>query len=62
MQYQIENTRSGLVLGIYEAGSVEEALDLMAQDAGYEDYAGLDSKVPAAPGELVVTEVAACPD
>ena len=57
MKYQIENTRSGFFFGIYEADSKEHALDLMAQDVGYKDYADLNEEVPAAPGEILVTEL-----
>lgn len=52
-RYTIENRRSAVVLGVYEADSPQEALDKMAQDAGYESYAALCEEVP---GELVVTE------
>lgn len=51
--YQIENSVSGLILGTYKAASVSGALDAMARDAGYADYAQLQSEVS---GKLIVTE------
>lgn len=54
--YRIENTRSGLVLGTYEAASEAQALDRLADAAGYGSYADLREQVPAQPGEIVVTE------
>lgn len=57
MKYQIENTISGLVLGVYEASSSGEALELMAREAGYESYQAAQEVVPAAPGEILVTEL-----
>ncbi|WP_353268583.1 hypothetical protein [Gemmatimonas sp.] len=38
-RFQIENTQSGTILGQYDADTEAQALDLMAQDAGYRDYA-----------------------
>lgn len=35
--YKIENPASGLVLGVYPAGTAEAALDAMARDNGYAD-------------------------
>lgn len=55
--YRIVNTVSGLVIGTYTADSKEEALDAMARDASYTDYATLCKVAPAAKGEIVVTEV-----
>ena len=37
MKYQIENTLSGHVFGIYEGGSKEEALDALAVKMGRSD-------------------------
>lgn len=37
-RFIIINEDSGTELGVYEADSREDALDLMAQDAGYESY------------------------
>jgi len=39
--FQIEQTVSGVTLGQWEASNESEALDLMAQDQGYKDYAEL---------------------
>lgn len=55
--YRIENTASGIELGTYDADSPEAALDAMARDAGYRDYAEAESTAPSKPGEIVVTEV-----
>lgn len=57
MKYQIENTLSGHVFGIYEGGSKEEALDALAQDAGCRDYSHMCEIAPARPGEISVKEV-----
>lgn len=53
-EYQISNCRSGIILGVYEADSAQAALDAMARDAGYADYASADAVAPAAPGEILV--------
>ena len=53
MKYRIENTRSGIVLGEYDAESKSDALDAMARDAGYRNYA---EAVSVAPGtDILVT-------
>ncbi len=57
MWYQIENAISGLTIGIYEAESEDEALDKMAQDAGYKDYDDLNSQIEADPGDIEVYEI-----
>lgn len=57
MKYQIENTSSGVILGTYEASSKEEALDLLAREAGYDSYHAAQEASPAAPGEILVTEL-----
>lgn len=56
--YTIENTRSGVVFGEYEGTSEADALDSMARDAGYADYAKCCEVAPVADGEIVVTLVA----
>ena len=56
--YRIDNTISGLCLGEYAAETESAALDAMARDAGYSDYAEAQSVAPAAYGEIVVTEIA----
>jgi len=57
MWYAIENTISGLILGVYKAESEEEALDMMARDAGYKDYDDLNSQIEADPGDIEVYEI-----
>ncbi len=58
MKYRIESNVSGLVLGVYEGSSKEEARDAYARDAGYDDYADLCSQIPNAdPNNLLITEV-----
>lgn len=55
-KFEIANRNSGLVLGVYEGETREQALDAMARDAGYADYAS----VPAEAGsedDLSVMEV-----
>ena len=37
--YQISNTTSGVIIGTYEAESRQGALEAMARDQGYSDYA-----------------------
>ena len=54
MRYQITNTGSGADLGTYEAPTAAAALDLMAQDAGYADYARAQLVAPAEQGEIAV--------
>jgi len=54
-KYTIENTASGVVLGTYEAESAKAALDAMARDAGYADYAACCADVPSPDGEIVVS-------
>jgi hypothetical protein len=56
LSYTISNAISGLVLGVYEGTSKDDALDTLARDAGYEDYfdaceSGFDGD------DLIVTEV-----
>lgn len=57
-KYTIENTASGVVLGTYEAESAKAALDAMAREAGYANYADCCAEVPAADGEIVVSVTA----
>lgn len=56
-KFEITNTKSGLVLGQYEAATEADALEKMAQDAGYATYAKAQAAAPADDGEIVVTEV-----
>jgi hypothetical protein len=53
--WQIINTISGADLGTYPGRTATEALDAMAQEAGYADYAALAAEIPAQPGEILVT-------
>ncbi len=53
--FVIENTLMGIVLGFYRAETEAEALDKMAQDAGYKNYAEALHEVPTEPGEIVIT-------
>lgn len=55
--YRIENTISGVVLGEYAGDTPEQALDAMARDAGYSDYAEACEVAPVKDGEIRVTEV-----
>src|SRR5690606_14698768 len=56
-RYQIHNRTSGHILGVWEAESPDTALDAMAREAGYRDYADCQEQVPADDGEIVVTEI-----
>src|SRR5579864_1202896 len=55
--FRIEDTFSGVVLGEYHARSERDALDAMARDAGYADYADAQRSDPAPDGELRLTEI-----
>jgi hypothetical protein len=57
MKYQIENTHSGVVLGTYDADTPAQALDMLAQDAGYKDDSEAQEVAPVVPGEIVVSEI-----
>ena len=56
--YAIHNTASGLCLGAYVACTLDDALDVMAHEAGYEDHDAACVVAPVEPGELVVRELA----
>jgi hypothetical protein len=56
-KYQIENTISGVILGVYEASSPAEALDIMARDAGYSSYMDTPPETQPKEGEIVVTKL-----
>jgi hypothetical protein len=53
--YEITNTISGAGLGRYEVDSEGDALEAMAHDAGYADYAEKCRAAPVQPGELRLT-------
>lgn len=53
--FNITNTHSGAFLGTYAAATERDALDAMAREAGYDSYDALQTEVPAADGEIVVT-------
>jgi len=55
--YFIENALSGCALGEYEAADEAGALDALAMDAGYADYAACCAAAPAEFGEIRVTVV-----
>jgi hypothetical protein len=52
--YHIENATTGVCLGDYQGATAQEALDAMARDAGYANYADAQDVSPA---ELTVTEL-----
>ena len=54
-RYEITSLLSGVVLGVYDAADEAAALDLMAQDAGYVDYAHACDVAPVKEGEIIVT-------
>ena len=43
MKYEISNTIGGVILGVYEGEIEQDALDAMAQDAGYKDAADMEA-------------------
>ena len=52
-RYEISNGASGASLGIYPGATEAEALDAMAQDAGYNTYT---EALAVAPGdEIIIT-------
>ena len=55
LTFRIETTASGVILGDYEAATTFEALDAMARDAGYADYADCCGSVPTKGGEVVAS-------
>ena len=56
-QFKITNLVSGTEIGVYEGKTKEEALDAMARDAGYADWAHSCAVAPVAEGELEVAEI-----
>ncbi len=55
--FLITNAISGQSLGVYKAATECEALDLMAQDCGYADWAAAQQVAVSQEGELIVSEV-----
>lgn len=58
MLYTISNTISGANLGAYSGDSEADALEAMAQAAGYPTYAEACAVAPSEPGEILVEPVA----
>lgn len=55
--YNICNTLTGADLGNYEGATPEEALDAMARQTGYDNYAEACEVAPTYEGEIAVTVV-----
>ena len=55
--YKIENTISGASLGEYQALSENEALDIMARDAGYHSFDDLKAQVSIQANEILLTRI-----
>ena len=55
--YQIENTMSAVILGLFEAKDEDGALEAFAREVGYASYAECCEVAPAEDGEILVTEV-----
>lgn len=53
-RYRIVNTAYGTDLGVYEAKDEAGALDALARDAGYNDYAHANTVAPSPEGEILV--------
>lgn len=54
--YQISNSVSGAVLGIFIAENEDAALDALAVEAGYKSHADIPDAMRAADGELIVVD------
>jgi len=57
-KFTISNGNSGLVFGVYEAASADEALEIMAREAGYSSYEELEETAPGK-GRVVVEQAEA---
>ena len=56
LSYTISNRVSGVVLGVYQGTSKDDALDTLARDAGYADF--FDACESGDDGDdLIVTEI-----
>jgi len=55
--FRIYNTISGIALGDYDGATEAEALDAMARDAGYADYAACCDVAPAKEDEISVQPI-----
>ena len=53
-KWRVGNATSGADLGIFEGETEQDALDAMAREAGYADYAESQREAPADPGAIVV--------
>jgi len=58
--FRITNTVSGVDLGTYQAEDEQGALDAMAVEAGYRNYADACSVAPVLDRELRVEQVQVC--
>lgn len=54
-RYEISSGITSQSLGVYEAEDEQGALDAMARDAGYQDYA--DATRQVGDGDLIVEEI-----
>ena len=57
MKWRIANSTSGIILGTYEGETKADALDAMAIDAGYKDYATACEATESEAGELTITKI-----
>ena len=56
LSYTISNRTSGVVLGVYQGTSKDDAIDSLARDAGYADF--FDACESGEDGDdLIVTEI-----
>ena len=56
-RWRITNIAAGVILGTYEGTTEAEALDALARDAGYTDYAEADAVGKSNAGELRVERI-----
>lgn len=56
-KFNICNQHSGVDMGTFDGETESDALDAMARDAGYSDYAEACKVAPAAEGEIIVTKI-----